>query len=55
MYKEFDRHDGVKPKKIKSKMVEEPTLKLEDEEPLILEEVHQEPVVQKREKKISNI
>ncbi len=32
---------------------EEPTLKLEDEEPLILEEVHQEPVVQKREKKIS--
>ena len=49
----FEEEKFVKPKKIKSKMVEEPTLKLEDEEPLILEEVHQEPVVQKREKKIS--
>jgi len=49
----FEEEKFVKPKKIKSKMVEEPTLKLEDEAPLILEEVHQEPVVQKREKKIS--
>jgi len=49
----FEEEKFVKSKKIKSKMVEEPTLKLEDEEPLILEEVHQEPVVQKREKKIS--
>ena len=49
----FEEEKFVKPKKIKSKMAEEPTLKLEDEEPLILEEVHQEPVVQKREKKIS--
>ena len=49
----FEEEKFVKPKKIKSKMVEEPTLKLEHEAPLILEEVHQEPVVQKREKKIS--
>jgi len=49
----FKEEKTVKPKKIKSKKIEEPTLKLEDEEPLILEEVHEEPVSQKIEKKIS--
>ena len=49
----FKEEKTVKPKKIKSKKIEEPTLKLEDEEPLILEEVHEEPVSKKIEKKIS--
>ena len=42
----------LKPKKIKSKKIEEANLKLEDEEPLILEEVHEEKVT-KKEKQIS--
>ena len=42
-----------KPKKIKSKKINEPTPKLEDEEPLILDDVHEEPVEKKIEKKIS--
>ena len=49
----FKEEKIVKPKKIKSKKIDEPTLKLEDEEPLILEEVHEEPISQKIEKKIS--
>ena len=49
----FEEKKITKPKKIKPKKIEEPTLKLEDEEPLILEEVHEEPVIQKIEKKIS--
>ena len=40
-------------KKNKSKKIEEPILKLEEEEPLILEEVHDETVKQKVERKIS--
>tara|TARA_X000001036_G_scaffold392607_2_gene391570 strand:- start:229 stop:1524 length:1296 start_codon:yes stop_codon:yes gene_type:complete len=36
-----------------TKKVVEPTIKLEDEEPLILEEIHEESVKQKNEKKIS--
>ena len=40
-------------KKNKSKKIEEPILKLEEEEPLILEEVHDETVTQKVERKIS--
>ncbi len=40
-------------KKTKSKKIEMPTLKLENEEPLILEEVLEEPVPPKEEKKIS--
>ena len=52
--KVFEEEKIVKPKKIKTKkIVEEPVLKLEDEEPLILEEIHEEPVKQKFEKKIS--
>ena len=42
-----------KPSKTKPKKIEEPILKLEDEEPLILEEVHQEPKVKKVVKQIS--
>ena len=43
----------VKTKKIKSKNIDEPLLKLDNEEPLILEDIHEEPVVQKTEKKVS--
>jgi len=49
----FNEEKIEKPKKTKPKKMEEPVLKLEDEEPLILEEVHEESVVQKVEKKIS--
>ena len=48
----FNEEKTVKTKKIKSKKIEKPTLHLEDEEPLILEEVHEEPL-KKTEKKIS--
>ena len=51
--KVFDEEKTVKTKKIKSKKIEKTILKLEDEEPLILEEVHEEPITQKVEKKIS--
>ena len=51
--KVFDEDITVKTKKIKSKKIEKTILKLEDEEPLILEEVHEEPITQKVEKKIS--
>ena len=43
----------AKSKKTKSKKIDEPVLKLEDEEPLILEEPHEEPVTSRIEKKIS--
>ena len=49
----FDEDKIVKTKKTKSKKIEKTILKLEDEEPLILEEVHEEPITQKVEKKIS--
>ena len=49
----FEEKKITKPKKLKPKKMEEPTLKLEDEEPLILEEAHEEPITQKIEKKIS--
>ena len=49
----FNEEKIEKPKKIKPKKIEEPVLKLEDEEPLILEEIHEETPVQKVEKKIS--
>ena len=51
--KVFDEDNTVKTKKIKSRKIKKTTLKLEDEEPLILEEVHEEPITQKVEKKIS--
>jgi len=48
------KDDEVKTlKKTRLNKIEEPTLKLEEEEPLILEEVHEEPVIAKVEKKIS--
>ena len=43
----------TKTKKIKPKKLYEPILKLEDEEPLILEEVHEEPKAKKVAKQIS--
>ena len=47
----FEEEKIAKPKKTKSKKIEEPILKLEDEEPLILEEPHEEPVTSRIEKK----
>ena len=49
----FEEEKIAKPKKTKSNKIEEPTLKLEDEEPLILEEIHEEPLARETEKKIS--
>ena len=49
----FDEEKIEKSKKIKPTKIEEPVLKLEEEEPLILDEVHDEPAAQKIEKKIS--
>ena len=48
----FTEEKTVKTKKTKSRKTEKPILKLEDEEPLILEEVHEEPI-KKVDKKIS--
>ena len=49
----FEEKKIIKPKKTKAKKIEEPILKLEEEEPLILEQVHEEKEVQKIEKQIS--
>ena len=43
----------IKTKKIEPRKIDEPILKLEDEEPLILEEVHEEPKTKKVAKQIS--
>ncbi|MDA7715086.1 2-oxoglutarate dehydrogenase complex dihydrolipoyllysine-residue succinyltransferase [Pelagibacteraceae bacterium] len=43
----------VEPKETKPKKIQEPTLKLEEEEPLILEQVHEEKASQKGEKQVS--
>ena len=57
--KVFDEDITVKTKKIKSKKIEKTILKLEDEEPLILEEVHtdkaaaEKTISQRKETKIS--
>ena len=52
--KVFDEEKIIKPKKIKAKKLEQPILKLEEEEPLILEQVHEEKKEkQKIEKQIS--
>ena len=40
-----------KPKKIKTKKIEEPVLKLEEEEPLILDQAHEEKKFKKKIKK----
>ena len=49
----FEESKILKPKKIKEKKLEEPVLNLDNEEPLILEKVHEEKRSQKVEKQIS--
>ena len=49
----FNENKDIKSEKIKSKKIEEPVLKLEEEEPLILEKVHEEKIIQKKEKQAS--
>ena len=51
--KVFEEEKTIKPKKFKEKKLEEPTLKLEEEEPLILEQIHEEKEIRKVEKQIS--
>ena len=49
----FEEEKITKPKKVKEKKIEQTTLKLEEEEPLILNEVHEEKIIKKTEKQIS--
>tara|TARA_B100001248_G_scaffold133639_1_gene100367 strand:- start:60 stop:1370 length:1311 start_codon:yes stop_codon:yes gene_type:complete len=49
----FDEEKIEKLKKTKQKKIEEPVLKLEEEEPLILDQAHEEKKVQKLNKEIS--
>ncbi len=49
----FEDEKIIKPIKTKAKKIEEPILKLEEEEPLILEQVHEEKKAQKIEKQVS--
>ena len=49
----FEEEKIEKPKKTRQKKMEEPILKLEEEEPLILEEVHEEKIPQRKEKQVS--
>ena len=49
----FEKEKISKPKKIKEKKLEEPNLILEEEEPLILEQIHEEKIAKKDEKQIS--
>ena len=49
----FEEEKISKPKKLKPKKSEELILKLEEEEPLILDKIHGENIKQKQEKKIS--
>ena len=49
----FEEEKTLKPKKIKPRKKDEPILKLEEEEPLILEQVHEDKIVKKAEKQIS--
>ena len=49
----FNENKDIKSKNIKSKKIEESVLKLEEEEPLILEQVHEEKIIQKKEKQAS--
>ena len=51
--KVFDEEKVSKPKKIKSNKTEKPILKLEEEEPLILEQVHEEKISKKYAKQVS--
>ena len=49
----FEEEKVLKPKKKKEKKLIEPRLTLDDEEPLILEQVHEEKATQKLQKEIS--
>ena len=49
----FDDEKILKPKKSKNKTIVEPALILEEEEPLILEQIHKEEKPKKVEKKVS--
>ena len=49
----FEEEKTLKSKKIKPRKKDEPILKLEEEEPLILEQVHEDKIVKKAEKQIS--
>ena len=49
----FEEEKILKPKKIKEKKPAEPKLLLDDEEPLILEQIHEEKAPQKSKKQIS--
>ena len=49
----FEDERELKPKKIKPKKTDKSILKLEEEEPLILEEIHEEQEIKNKEKKIS--
>ena len=49
----FEEEKITKPKKVKAKKIEQSTLKLEEEAPLILNEVHEEKIIKKLEKQIS--
>jgi len=49
----FEEEKILKPKKIKEKKLEEPKLILDDEEPLILEQIHEDKTSQKIQKQIS--
>jgi len=49
----FEEEKILKPKKIKEKKLEEPKLILDDEEPLILEQIHEDKMSQKKQKQIS--
>ncbi len=51
--KVFEEEKIIKSKNIKPNTTEEPVLKLEEEEPLILEQVHEEKILKKVEKQIS--
>ena len=49
----FEEEKISKPKKTKTKKFEQSTLKLEDEEPLILEQIHEEKIPKKIQKHVS--
>ena len=49
----FEEEKILKPKKVKSEKIEETVLKLEEEEPLILEQIHEEKTTEKKLKQIS--
>ena len=49
----FEEEKITKPKKVKAKKIEQSTLKLEEEAPLILNEVHEKKIIKKLEKQIS--